>query len=335
MDFFAGSGTTLNATCMLNACDGGSRQCILVTNNELHPDDADALRAQGATRGDSVYEAEGICRSITYPRCRCAILGKNERGEKVENTYALGDFETVEKPVRVTQLPLLNGAGSLSKEAQDSILKLLKLPMSDLAAEGYYIHPENSTAVLFTVVKESKLLKEVQKHGGIETIYVCVDKKSDFNCVRNRIKELELTWTDSVEKSHDGGEGFLENLQYLRLGYLDPSDVEMGNCLGDLLNVLWLMSGAYGAPEAPPKKNMPFLFGSTFGLLVKESCFRSFIKQLKQHPEVTHVFLITDSEHVFNEMLVQMRESGAAASRDVIHLYRNYLENFCLNSQDR
>jgi adenine-specific DNA-methyltransferase len=34
LDFFAGSGTTLHATMQLNAEDGGSRQCILVTNNE-------------------------------------------------------------------------------------------------------------------------------------------------------------------------------------------------------------------------------------------------------------------------------------------------------------
>jgi adenine-specific DNA-methyltransferase len=34
LDFFAGSGTTLHATMQMNAEDGGTRQCILVTNNE-------------------------------------------------------------------------------------------------------------------------------------------------------------------------------------------------------------------------------------------------------------------------------------------------------------
>lgn len=34
LDFFAGSGTTLHASMQLNKEDGGSRQCILVTNNE-------------------------------------------------------------------------------------------------------------------------------------------------------------------------------------------------------------------------------------------------------------------------------------------------------------
>ena len=35
VDFFAGSGTTLHATALLNAEDGGRRQCILITNNEV------------------------------------------------------------------------------------------------------------------------------------------------------------------------------------------------------------------------------------------------------------------------------------------------------------
>ena len=35
LDFFAGSGTTLHATMQLNAEDGGHRQCILCTNNEI------------------------------------------------------------------------------------------------------------------------------------------------------------------------------------------------------------------------------------------------------------------------------------------------------------
>ena len=35
LDFFAGSGTTLHAVMQLNAEDGGHRQCILVTNNDI------------------------------------------------------------------------------------------------------------------------------------------------------------------------------------------------------------------------------------------------------------------------------------------------------------
>lgn len=62
LDFFAGSGTTMEATMQLNKEDGGKRQCILVTNNE-----------------------NGICENVTYERNRRVIQGyTNAKGEAVE-----------------------------------------------------------------------------------------------------------------------------------------------------------------------------------------------------------------------------------------------------------
>ena len=52
LDFFAGSGTTMHATLALNEEDGGSRRCIIITNNE-----------------------KGICRRVTLERCRRIIEG--------------------------------------------------------------------------------------------------------------------------------------------------------------------------------------------------------------------------------------------------------------------
>jgi adenine-specific DNA-methyltransferase len=62
LDFFAGSGTTLHATMQLNSEDGGSRQCILVTNNE-----------------------NNICEEVTYERNKRVIEGyTTAKGEKVD-----------------------------------------------------------------------------------------------------------------------------------------------------------------------------------------------------------------------------------------------------------
>ena len=52
LDFFAGSGTTMNATMLLNEEDGGHRRAILVTNNE-----------------------NGICEKVTYVRNKNIICG--------------------------------------------------------------------------------------------------------------------------------------------------------------------------------------------------------------------------------------------------------------------
>ena len=47
VDFFAGSGTTLQSTCMLNKVYGGNRRCILVTNNEVDAKLAAKLEKDG------------------------------------------------------------------------------------------------------------------------------------------------------------------------------------------------------------------------------------------------------------------------------------------------
>lgn len=61
LDFFAGSGTTLHATMALNAEDGGTRRCILVTNNE-----------------------NNICEEVTYERNKRVIQGyTKQNGESV------------------------------------------------------------------------------------------------------------------------------------------------------------------------------------------------------------------------------------------------------------
>lgn len=65
LDFFAGSGTTLHATMLLNADDGGQRQCILCTNNE-----------------------NGICEQVTYERNKRVIQGYvKPNGEFVEGLH--------------------------------------------------------------------------------------------------------------------------------------------------------------------------------------------------------------------------------------------------------
>ena len=67
LDFFAGSGTTLHATALINAQDGGRRQCIVVSNNEVSAKTAAALRKrEAAARRRPLREARNL------PGCACA-----------------------------------------------------------------------------------------------------------------------------------------------------------------------------------------------------------------------------------------------------------------------
>jgi adenine-specific DNA-methyltransferase len=82
LDFMAGSGTTAQAVLEINKKDGGNRQFILCTNNELNGFEK-KLREKGMS--DKEIHEHGICRRVTYPRIEKVIKGyKNLKGERVK-----------------------------------------------------------------------------------------------------------------------------------------------------------------------------------------------------------------------------------------------------------
>ena len=121
VDFFAGSGTTAHAVMRLNKQDGGRRQSILVTNNEVSRRRAEGAAREGtATRGLRSGSSWGICEYITKPRIAAAITGKTPDGEPIKGDYKFTDefpmadgFEenvefftlTYEAPLRVASQP--------------------------------------------------------------------------------------------------------------------------------------------------------------------------------------------------------------------------------------
>lgn len=91
LDFFSGSGTTAHAVMRLNRQDGGRRQSICVTNNEVRASEQAALRMSGLRPGDPDWENLGICDYITKPRIAAAITGKTPDGKDIEGDYKFTD----------------------------------------------------------------------------------------------------------------------------------------------------------------------------------------------------------------------------------------------------
>ena len=87
LDFFAGSGTTMHAVALLNAEDGGRRQSILITNNEVSVNEAEALASRGLKPGDPSWEGQGIFHHVTRPRVEAAISGVTPAGAPVAGDY--------------------------------------------------------------------------------------------------------------------------------------------------------------------------------------------------------------------------------------------------------
>ena len=89
LDFFAGSGTTLHAVNLLNAEDGGTRQCIMVTNNEVSEAEAKGLKEHGLKPGDEEWERLGIAKYVTWPRTVCSIEGHDIKGNPLKGNYGV------------------------------------------------------------------------------------------------------------------------------------------------------------------------------------------------------------------------------------------------------
>lgn len=91
VDFFAGSGTTAHAIMRLNKQDGGRRQSLLVTNNEVSPEAAARLEARGQRPGAPGFESAGVSEFITKPRIRAAVTGSSPSGQPVVGSYKFTD----------------------------------------------------------------------------------------------------------------------------------------------------------------------------------------------------------------------------------------------------
>ena len=122
-------------------------------------------------------------------------------------------------------------------------------------------------------------------------------------------------------------EGFKTNAIFFKLGFLDKTSVSLGKQLSKLMPVLWLKAGAYGeCPQLDDKKKDMLLFPENkFAVLMNESYFREFDKKVKNELEIKTVYIVTDSEAGYREMI------SGYVNKDTYQLYRDYLDNFRIN----
>lgn len=95
-----------------------------------------------------------------------------------------------------------------------------------------------------------------------------------------------------------------------------------------LNRLLWLAAGGAGQrPETDAGADYAVHVESNYAVLFERRAFRSFLAQVKRSPQVTHVFLVTDSETAFLQMKAKLPES-----LKISMLYRDYLANFRINT---
>jgi adenine-specific DNA-methyltransferase len=199
LDFFSGSGTTAHAVMRLNRQDGGRRQCISVTNNEVAADEQIALRTTGLRPGDPDWEKWGICDYITKPRIAAAITGKTPDGNDIEGDYKFTDkfpiaegFDenaefftlTYETPVSVSHnlafqriAPLLwMRAGSHGRR------------IDDLPARGWDV--ADTYGLLVDLDRAAAFCDVVGGTSGLRVAYIVTDDDRRFQAVVRALPDI-------------------------------------------------------------------------------------------------------------------------------------------------
>lgn len=126
-------------------------------------------------------------------------------------------------------------------------------------------------------------------------------------------------------------DGFKANAAYFKLGFLDKNAVALGRQFKEMLPTLWMKAGAHGVcptvgEETP---DMLILPENRFAVLVDEKQYMDFAEKIEGQPEIETVYIITDSESGYRDMIngLNVKES--------YQLYRDYLDNFRINSVRR
>ncbi|MDA8227014.1 MAG: DNA methyltransferase [Desulfitobacterium hafniense] len=331
IDFFAGSGTTLHAANLLNAEDGGHRQCILVTNNEVSVDEARDLQREGYQPGDPEWERHGICRAVTWPRTKYSILGK-----RADDTALTGEYftnQTVTKEVPRTFRQLRFDSEAMDLNAKKDIVALLggKLPQNLVTRQGAFIVSEKHTiSVLFDPTAAEAWVAELEEQDHITEFYIVVKETAVFNRLKERINELLGTVTVTEQIKRPINEGFPANAEYFKLGFLDKNSVSLGRQFHEILPLLWLKSGAIDRrPEisADEEPEMLILPQNGFAILVDETKYAEFAKKLSEEDNIKVVYFVTNSEEAFREM------TAVVKANNTYQLYRDYIDNFVLGSR--
>ena len=326
VDFFAGSGTTLQAVNLLNKEDGGHRRCIMVTNNEVSADEETIFRSRGLHKGDEDWEMFGIARYINWPRTKCSIKGIDINEQPIKGEYITSNTQEITQKRTIKQLSFVVPEGNSGTIVKKQIVALINdkhMPQNSVTEEcPYIIKDDASSAILFDINSLDEFFDEI--HDDIETIYVVTPDNKEFNSVKRLLAELPEK-TKMIPVTIPMSEGFNANAAYYKLIFLDKEAVSIGTQLDELLSILWMKAGAYGVCPTHVEGEYAVFPKNRMAILIDEFGFDELKEELVQHPEIETVYIIDDSEDNYRTLAAQLKV------KNIYQLYRDYLDNFKIN----
>lgn len=138
-------------------------------------------------------------------------------------------------------------------------------------------------------------------------------------------KEIDLGF--SLPKAN----GFKSNVIFFKLGFLDKTSVAVGRQFKELLSVLWMKAGAIGSCPKIDGENPDMLIypENKMAILLDESKYREFLGKVNDTQNIKTIFIITDSNNGYKEMISNFKD------KECYQLYRDYLDNFRINTSRR
>ena len=331
VDFFAGSATTLNAVNLLNATDGGQRQCILVTNNEVSEEENRTLTAQGFQPGQDEWEQHGICRSVTWPRSKFTMLGNRDDGTPLPGDYLTGKQVTREKPRTIRQLGFTEGRNLPIAQRKQIAALLPGVTQSKIDDGPWFLDDDVPVSVLWDIRQAPAWLEVLSEADHVNDLCVVTTESRAFTALKAQIVEALGPQEVAEDEKRPMAQGFAANLEYFRLDFLDPQEIQMGRQFAAVLPILWMMAGARGPRPTAPDAHAPWLLpdGCPFVVLMQETRFKDFARHVESRTDLTHIFIVTNSQDTVYKLRSEWPDLR------VVQLYKDYLENFRINLSEK
>ncbi len=198
LDFFGGSGTTTHAVARLNKQDGGSRRSILITNNEVSADEAEALRQSGFEPGQPDWEVHGIFEQVTRPRIVAAFSGKTPDGHAISGDYKFNDefpiADGFEENVEFFSVDFLDPDAVARGDAFQAILPILWMMAGcrgvreESKGSQAWFFPKQAPFGVLIKEKEFRAFREaLAERRQIEWIYLVTDSEENFGLMRRTL----------------------------------------------------------------------------------------------------------------------------------------------------
>ncbi len=123
-------------------------------------------------------------------------------------------------------------------------------------------------------------------------------------------------------------DGFKANAAFFKLGFLDKNAGALGRQFRELLPVLWMKADAIGpCPKLTENDIPPYLVlpENKMAILVKETEYGAFKRELDKESDIRTVYIVTDSDSDYRAMIAGL------GIENTYQIYRDYLDNFRIN----